>query len=67
MFATIAVAAFVAEAAAAAAELCLSYNAIAVSAYRQSNLVALLLAANVNLPLSVPLGGMREADRASPM
>ena len=69
MSATIAVAAAaVVAAAAAVAVVCVSYTAaIAVSACRQFDSVALLLAAVDDLPLPLPFSGMREADRASPI
>ena len=67
MSATIAVAA-AAVVAAAVAVVCVSYTAaIAVSACRQFDSVALLLAAVDDLPLPLPFSGMREADRASPI
>ena len=57
-----------AAAAAAVAVICLSHTAvIAVSACRQVDSVTLLLAADDELPLLLPFGGMREADRASPI
>ena len=62
MFATIDVAT------AAVAVVCVSYTAaIAVSACRQFDSVALRLAAVDDLPLPLPVSGMREADRASPI
>ena len=67
MSATIDVAA-AAVVAAAVAVVCLSYtDAIAVSACRQFDSVALLLGAFDDLPLPLPFSGMREADRASPI
>ena len=54
--------------AAAIAVVCLSYtDAIADSACRQFDSVTLLLAADDDLRLLLPFGGMREADRASPI